>query len=161
MVLVDTNIFVIDRFFKRDERYTENKEFIEAFDCFEIVFPLFSLLELCGISSFNLSEEELAKWLSDFGDVYSLEVLDPAEMSGKNAFEWIELFVSEMGDNITKKMKFGDAVILREAQVYDVEAIVTWNKKDFAERTEIPIFTPEEFLEAKRSENNKEERNQC
>ena len=40
MVLVDTNIFVIDRFFKRDEKYSENKEFIEVFDCFEVGFLL-------------------------------------------------------------------------------------------------------------------------
>ena len=81
-------------------------------------------------------------------------------MSRKNAFEWMDIFVSEMGDNITKQMKFGDAVILREAESYDIEAIVTWNKKDFAERTEIPIFTPEEFLDAKRSETIKKDRNQ-
>lgn len=125
MFLVDTNIFVIDRFFKRDKRYSKNREFIEIFSHLEIGFPLFSLLELCGISSFNLSEKELITWLSDFGDVYHLKILDPGELIGKNVFEWIELFVDDIADNITKQMKFGDALILREAEFYNVEAIVT------------------------------------
>lgn len=84
--------------------------------------------------------------VSDFGDVYHLKILDPGELIGKNVFEWIELFVDDIADNITKQMKFGDALILREAEFYNVEAIVTWNKKDFTGRTEIPIFTPKEFL---------------
>ena len=149
MILVDTNIFVIDRFFKRDPKYPQNREFIKSFHRFEVVFSIFSLLELCGISSFNLSPEELATWLFDFGDVYRVKILDPAETSGRSAEEWIEVFINDIADNITKQMKFGDAVILREAKAYDVEAIVTWNKKDYAGRTEIPIITPEEFLKAK------------
>ena len=46
-------------------------------------------------------------------------------------------------------MKFGDAVVLREAQSYGAEAIITWNKKDYEARTNIPIATPAEFLEVK------------
>jgi hypothetical protein len=33
--------------------------------------------------------------------------------------------------NIAQKVTFGDALILREAEAYRVEAIVTWNTKDF------------------------------
>ncbi|HSE86256.1 MAG TPA: hypothetical protein VLJ79_08560 [Candidatus Binatia bacterium] len=36
---------------------------------------------------------------------------------------------------IAKKMSFGDALLLREAENYNAEAIVTWNTKDFARRT--------------------------
>ncbi len=38
-------------------------------------FYEFSLLELCGISSFNLSDEELAKWLLHFEKVYDVSLL--------------------------------------------------------------------------------------
>jgi hypothetical protein len=43
-------------------------------------------------------------------------------------------------------MTFGDAVLLREAENYRAEAIVTWNTKDFTRRTQLPIFTPTGFL---------------
>jgi hypothetical protein len=44
-------------------------------------------------------------------------------------------------------MTFGDALILREAEKYRVEAIVTWNIKDFLQRTRIPVHTPASYLD--------------
>jgi hypothetical protein len=41
---------------------------------------------------------------------------------------------------------FGDAVLLREGENYNVEAIVTWNAKDFFRRTRIDVLTPTAFL---------------
>jgi len=59
LILVDCNIFLIDRFFKRDPRFNENKIFIDKINQFDAYFSIFSLLELCGIASFNLSEYEI------------------------------------------------------------------------------------------------------
>ena len=55
MVLLDTNIFVIDRFFARDENYTTNQAFLIRSRKIDCGFSIFSLFELCGIASFNLS----------------------------------------------------------------------------------------------------------
>ena len=44
-------------------------------------------------------------------------------------------------------MTFGDALILREAEKYDAEAIVTWNTMDFVLRTRLNILTPTVFLQ--------------
>ena len=43
--------------------------------------------------------------------------------------------MEEAAANIAKKMTFGDAVLLWEAENYDAEAIITWNTKDFVRRT--------------------------
>jgi hypothetical protein len=40
-------------------------------------FCIFSLFELCGISSFNLSPEELKRWSYHFDKVYGVEILEP------------------------------------------------------------------------------------
>lgn len=37
--------------------------------------------------------------------------------------------------------------VRKEAEGYDVEGFVTWNKKHFEGRTELRVFTPEGFLE--------------
>ena len=55
---------------------------------------------------------------------------------------WVSQFLSDLTDKITRKMSFGDATLLREAERYSVAAIVTWNTKDFARRTTIPVYTP-------------------
>jgi hypothetical protein len=54
--------------------------------------------------------------------------------------------VEEAAANIAKKMTFGDAVLLREAENYNAQAIVTWNTKDFSRRTRLRVFTPAGFL---------------
>lgn len=146
MILLDTNIFVIDRFFPRDNRYRDNLAFIDTLGRMEAGFPLFSLLELCGIASYNLSVEELETWLSDFGSVYPVRVLDPFDLRESKAIEWLGDFASSMAYRIARKMRFGDAVILREAEGYRAEAIVTWNPKDFKGRTKIRVFTPLEIM---------------
>jgi predicted nucleic acid-binding protein len=54
--------------------------------------------------------------------------------------------VEEAAANIAKKMTFGDAVLLREAENYNAQAIVTWNTKDFSRHTRLRVFTPAGFL---------------
>ncbi len=107
MILIDTNVividrFVIDRFFHRDARYEQNRRLIEIFPKLSVGFSIFSLLELCGISSL---------------------------------FEGIE-----------KRMTLGDVFVLQTAEESQVETLVTWNPKDFANRTSLPVLTPVEFL---------------
>ena len=120
MILLDTNVFVIDRFFPRDERYEVNKQFVATLPRMEAGFSIFSLFELCGISSFNLSPEELKRWFMRFS--------------------------SQMLELLRRKLTWGDAVLLKTAEDYEVEAIITWNKKHFEGRTTIKTQTPEEYL---------------
>ena len=54
--------------------------------------------------------------------------------------------MEEVAANIAKKMTFGDALLVRVAESYAVEAIVTWNTKDFFGRTRLAILTPTAFL---------------
>jgi uncharacterized membrane protein len=56
------------------------------------------------------------------------------------------IFVAEVTANIAKKMTFGDAVLLRKGENYNVEAIVTWNTKDFIGRIRLTVLTPAGFL---------------
>ncbi|MDI6794772.1 MAG: hypothetical protein QME81_18220 [bacterium] len=74
MIFLDTNIFLIDRFFKRDLKYPVNKAFLETLSKIDAGVSIFVLLELCGIASFNLSTEELNKWMYRFDKVYDVTI---------------------------------------------------------------------------------------
>jgi hypothetical protein len=50
-----------------------------------------------------------------------------------------------LGNDVARRMTFGDAVLAREADRYGAEAIVTWNVKDFAGRVAVPVCSPEDF----------------
>ena len=45
-------------------------------------------------------------------------------------------------------MTFGDALLLREAEAYQADAIITWNIKDFQRRTRLLVLTPAAYLDA-------------
>lgn len=146
MVLLDSNIFVIDRFFPRDDLYVNNKRFVDQLSQIKAGIPLFTLLELSGIASFNLSPRELNKWVFAFGKVYPVSIIEPFGAESGTADSWIRKFFGDMADRIVRRMSFGDAILLREAESYGAEAIVTWNTRDFARRSSIPVRTPRHYL---------------
>ena len=146
MVLLDTNIFVIDRFFKRDERYEVNQKFIQNLADIEASFSIFSLIELCGIASFNLSGSELEKWLLRFERVYRIRILPPKTETLSFFEDWFAGFLDGLFKRIRRKMSYGDAVLLKEAEDYQVASIITWNKKHFESKTQIEVLTPAELL---------------
>ena len=70
MVLLDSIIFIVDRFFPRDSLYSPNKTFVENLDSIDAAISSFTLLEVCGAASFRLSVDELSAWLFTFGAMY-------------------------------------------------------------------------------------------
>jgi hypothetical protein len=149
MILLDTNIFVIDRFFPRDVRFDVNREFLGLLPDTRAGFSIFSLFELCGISSFNLSSEELKRWSYHFDEVYSVEIIDPPGLHTELAADWFARFSLDILDVLGRKMTWGDGMLLKTAEDYSVETIVTWNKKHFETRTPIQVLTPGEYLDTK------------
>ena len=146
MVFVDSNVFSVDRFYPRDALYSQNRSFIERFPSLDAAVSILTLLEVCGAASHRLSTNELDSWLFRFDTIYPVYVVNVHGLGQKEAEAWWHSFVREVAANIAKKMSFGDALLLREAESYQVEAIVTWNTKDFIRRTRLDVLTPTGFL---------------
>lgn len=146
MVLVDINVFIIDRFYPRDALYPQNRAFIDKLPSFGAAVSILTLLEVCGAASNRLPAGELDSWLFRFTIIYPVYVINVHGLGGKESEAWWSGFVEEIAANIAKKMTFGDALLLREAENYGVEAILTWNTKDFLHRTRLPVLTPTAFL---------------
>lgn len=146
MVFLDSNIFIIDRFFPRDKNYSTNKKFLERLGEVKrkAFLPFYTLLEICGVTSFNLSIEEQKRWLYSFSEVYSVTILDPFESKTEN--QTISDYFLSLTPYILKKMTIGDAIFLKEAEMYKATAIITWNKKHFIGRTDISVYNPGEYI---------------
>jgi hypothetical protein len=147
MVLLDSNIFILDRFFPRDSLYAQNKSFVENLAAMDAAISSLTLLEICGAASFRLSTDELSAWLFGFGAIYPISVLDIHGLKTNDGEAWWSAFVEQVAANVAKKMTFGDAVLLREAECYQVEAVITWNTKDFVRRTPVNVLTPTAYLQ--------------
>ncbi|MGQ9625915.1 MAG: hypothetical protein ACUVV0_03305 [Anaerolineae bacterium] len=147
MILNDSNIFIIDRFFPQDVHYAANKQFINRLPFLDAAISIYSLLEICGLASFNLTAQELAEWFYHFDQVYKITVLFPVGLAEQTAEQFWNDLLDEIYRLFTRKMTFIDAAILSLAESYKVSHLVTWNKKDFEGRTDIMVLTPEEFFE--------------
>lgn len=147
MVFLDANLFVVDRFFHRDALLNKTRAFLLRLPEIDGIVPLLTLLEICGVASFRLSPQETAIWLSDFSSLYAVRVLDPFGAGETESNMWVASYADDIGRYIARRMTLGDAILAREADRYDAEAIVTWNVRDFVDRTAAPVFTPDEFLQ--------------
>jgi predicted nucleic acid-binding protein len=143
MIFIDTDIFVIEKLFRNDERYAVTKELLGS-DINGKCTSIYNLFELLGIVSFNVSATELKKMLKGFSEVYRIKILFPS-----TAYESADAFLEHLFDNsflkISMKMNFMDALILDVAEEHNCSKFVTWNVKHFEGRTDIPVKTPEEI----------------
>ena len=145
MILLDSNIFIIDRFFKRDVHYDVNRRLVERLPKLDAGISVYTLLEICGLASFNLSEAELAQWFYHFDQLYRVRVVFPRDLD-RTVERYFDDMLDEMYRLFVRKMTFVDAATLSIAEEYAVSYLVTWNKKHFAGQTSIPVMTPEDFL---------------
>ncbi|MBI2962242.1 MAG: hypothetical protein HYY35_00680 [Deltaproteobacteria bacterium] len=146
MVFLDSNLFIVERLFRRDALYPATRDFMRRLPEISGAVPLLTLLELCGAASFRLSSEEAERWLHDFTAVYPVRVMNPFGAGEDTAQAWLGTWADDVTRYLARRMTFGDAVLAREADRYAAEAIVTWNVKDFAGRTAVPVIPPNEFF---------------
>jgi predicted nucleic acid-binding protein len=145
LILIDTNIFVIDLRYKRDVSYKVNQAFLSAAAQSGNGFTtIVNLLEICGILSFNLNQNQLLDLWTYFQDRYKITVLPEPDI--KSAFPGIE--INRLFDILCKKTSFGDALMMAVAEKHlsFVETMVTWDNEHFKDRYIGKVLTPDEYM---------------
>lgn len=146
IVFLDSNVFIVDRFFTKDTRYAANRAFVDRLPEIDGAVPLLTLMELCGAASFRLAPGEAERWLYDFGSVYGVRIVNPFGVGRGSSESWLSAFTDDVSRYLARRMTFGDAVLAREADRYVADALVTWNVKDFEGRTAVPVVRPDAFF---------------
>ncbi len=153
MVLIDTDVLLLEFAFHQDERQSSNRAFLERVQNAEIGLTVYNLMELLGKLSFNLSPERLDNWQSWLTDAYQLQVIWPESTRNQDAEAF---FRSEMFDRPflkfrKQRMAFMDALILDLAErMPNAEYFVTWNARHFKQKTSLQVLTPSEYLDQPR-----------
>ena len=145
VILIDTNIFVIDLRYKRDSNYKVNREFLSAAAQSGNGFTtIVNLLELCGILSFNLNQSQLFDLWNYFQDQYKITVLP--EPNFQSAFP--DMKISKLFDILCKKTSLGDALMMTVANKHIgfVKTMVTWDSEHFKDRYSGKVLTPNEYM---------------
>ena len=145
LILIDTNIFVIDLRYKRDTNFRLNKSFLSFVAQDGNGFTtIVNLLELCGILSFNLNQDQLLDLWTYFQDRYNITVLPEPNL--QNDFPSIE--INRLFSILIKKTSFGDALMISVAEKYlsFVSTLVTWDDAHLKDKYSGNILTPDVFL---------------
>lgn len=143
-VFIDSDIFVRELRYPNDAQSIPNQRFLEKIQSGKLkgVTSVFNLLEVCGILSFNLSQDQLMQLFEGFTQRYNIQILYPASASVEFQYD-----IPSVMQGISSKQALGDAqisyVIRRFAS--DLKCLVTWNKPHFEGRLPIPVFTPTEL----------------
>ena len=144
LVLVDTNLFVIDLRYKRDSNFEINRAFLDLVGEKKNGFTtIVNLLELCGILSFNLNEKQLIELWVYFQDKYGVVVLPVP--SFETNFPIIK--IKEIFDLISRRTSLGDALMISVAKKHlpFVTTLVTWDDLHFKDIFPGTVLTPERF----------------
>jgi len=147
LILIDTNIFVIDLRYKRDVNFKKNQAFlVEIAQGGSGFTTLVNLMELCGILSFNLNPMQVKDLWRYFQERYKVTVLPAPDM--KSDFPAVE--IARIFGILCEKTSFGDALILAFAEKYlpFVETMVTWDIAHFKNKYSGQVLTPEGFIAA-------------
>jgi predicted nucleic acid-binding protein len=144
-VLVDTNIFVIDLRYRRDRHFERNQSFLDSVAQIGNGYTtIVNLLEICGILSFNLHQNQLIDLWTYFQDRYKITVLPEPDIQ----INFPLLEINRIFDILGKKCSFGDALIMAVAEKYlsFVSTLVTWDNDHFKDKFDGNVLTPNEYM---------------
>lgn len=145
--LIDTNVFVIDLRYRRDRNFAANRRFLDAVEHEGNGFTTtINLLELCGILSFNLNEQQLQTVWDEFPERYGVVVMPGSAVDASlPPFPIVEVLAY-----LRRRMPLGDALFLLTARRHAAFAktLVTWDRAHFTERFPGRVATPADLLAA-------------
>ena len=146
LILVDTNVFVIDLRYKRDVAYGNNRAFLNSIGKRQTGFTtIVNLLELCGLLSFNLNQKQLTELWFYFQDKYRVTVLPAPDLET----DFPNIAIREILDLLKSRVSLGDALVVAVAQRHlpFISTMVTWDKIHFENVFHGTVLTPDEFVQ--------------
>ncbi len=148
MVGIDSDVVLIEMRYGRDERHAVNAQFLHAVRAAAPAITIYTLMEVLGQLSFNLSPNKLAEWPTWLARQYRFAILwpNPGDLNA-HGFMLQEIYQRPMARMQAHRMGFTDALTIEVAErTPDVHAFITWNARHFRDKTRLPVLTPAEYL---------------
>ncbi len=147
MILLDSNVLLVDFKYHNDPTFARNRQAMTALAASGVVLgvPTQVIIEIVGVMSFGTPAADVLKIWPTIQKKYNLTVVpDPAVVPDHCGCTPDEI-VAEM----VCKRHSGDAVIAAQIAKYasGAAAFLTWNLKHFRGNLVIPVLTPDEWLQ--------------
>ena len=149
MVVIDTDLLLIDLAYPRDKRFAVNASFLTRATKADPAITIYNLMELLGQLSFNLAPTQLDAWQSWLINAYQLTLIWPIDPSDPTASSFFraEIFERPFAKMRAQRMAFMDSLVLNLAErTPDVDYFITWNARHFKGKSSLRVLTPEEYV---------------
>ncbi len=148
MVILDSDVLLIELRYPRDERAPLNTRFLSDVRGSGPAIAVYTLMEVLGQLSFNLAAARLLQWESWLQRRHNLTILWPnAADLDAHSFFTNEIYQRPFARMQANRMAFMDALVLQLAEdAPATQAFVTWNARHFRDKTRLPVLTPAEYL---------------
>jgi hypothetical protein len=148
MVAIDTDVLLLAFAFHHDPRQSANTQFLQTVVDRDPMVAIYTVMELLGQMSFNLSAEQLGRWRFWLQERYGLIILHPGTVDRRADEFFQEQFIDQplvrMQQN---RIPFLDALILGLVeQCSEVDVFITWNARHYRGKTPLTVLTPSEYL---------------
>ena len=147
MIFIDTDVFVIDLRYRRDDNYDDNKLFLSKAASSGATTSYYNILEVCGILSFNLNKKQLLDLYHHFPRRYNLKNIRPLKPN-----ELLPAFsIAALMNVMSMKASFGDTLVICAAKNLGerLEYFVSWNAEHFTGKLDVDVLTPVDYLRKK------------
>ncbi len=147
MIFIDTDVFVIDLRYRRDDNYDDNKLFLSKAASSGATTSYYNILEVCGILSFNLNKKQLFDLYHHFPRRYNLKNIRPLKPN-----ELLPAFsIATLMNVMSMKASFGDTLVICAAKNLGerLEYFVSWNAEHFTGKLDVDVLTPVDYLRKK------------
>ncbi|MBI4653739.1 MAG: PIN domain-containing protein [Nitrospirae bacterium] len=146
LIFIDTNVFLLDLRYTNDVNYKHNRKFLDNIMINGGITSIINLLEVCGILSYNLNQQQLKEFFYYFPQRYNLEIVPTSELNSTLP----EFYIKDIMETIYQKSSFGDAMIINAIKPHITKnsLFITWDAKHFKDALPIRVITPIEFLKS-------------
>jgi hypothetical protein len=145
MIVLDADGLLIDMRYGRDPRFAINRQVLDHLRQAKSVVGITcqTLLEILGVSTFNLRTQDLLDLADEIPINYGLAIAPDSALDPPYA----GVTVREVRDRIAAKMSLGDALTVLQVNrfVPGASCFLTWNAKHIQGQLAIPVLTPEEW----------------
>ncbi|MCB0833567.1 MAG: hypothetical protein KDC45_08905 [Bacteroidetes bacterium] len=149
MIMIDSDVFILDNFYPHDPRYEKNNLFLHRVQTKKNCTTIFNVLEVCSLIAPHCSDEELLEFFEHFDRTYNLEIVYPQTYDLSTEY-FMDHFFGEVLRNSQATGNVSDSLVFTLVKQRGLNVVVSWQAKQYKQRLgrlgRIEFLQPDEYI---------------
>ncbi len=149
MIMIDTDVFVMDNFYTSDPRFEANNLFLHRMQSTKNFTTVYNLLEVCSLIAPHCSEPELLGFFENFDRTYNVEIIYPKTYD-LSADYFLDHYFGEVLHTMPGTGNLMDSMIFSLVKQAGIRLVVSWNavtlKKRIGKIGKMEFLKPDDYM---------------